>query len=256
MLLAIDVGNSTVGFGFFEGERLATVFKAESRRGETADEYRGFLLSRMSEAGLKPGDVKGIVVSCVVPNLVRIFFEALKGISDAPPMLVSSRLKLGIQVKYKTPETLGADRIASCCAAYNIYGGPVIVVDCGTATTFSVVDNSGDFLGGAITPGLLTGYDALTSIAQSLPRVGLTFPKSAVGRDTSEGLQSGVILGHAAMVDGLLDMMRAELGGPARAVATGGLAGMLVPHLKGVTDSDPHLTLKGLLSIYRLNTGD
>jgi len=256
MLLAIDAGNSTVSFGFLEGDSLEKVFKAETRKGATSDEYRVFLHGQMAMAGIDPTMVNGIAISCVVPHLVGLFFEALKGISDASPLLVSTRLKLGIKINYNSPETLGPDRIASASAAYKTYGGPVIVVDCGTATTFSVVDGSGAFLGGAISPGLLTGYDALTTRASSLPRVGLTFPKNAIGRSTGEGVQSGIILGHAAMVGGLIEMLRSELGSQARAVATGGLSDMVAPHVKGLNDTDPHLTLKGLAGIYRLNSGN
>jgi type III pantothenate kinase len=194
-----------------------------------------------------------MVVASVVPHLVPVFFEALRGVSDATPLLVSPRLKLGVKIGYKTPETLGADRLAGASAAYSAYGGPVAVVDFGTATTFSVVDKDGTFLGGAIAPGLLTGYDALTEKAAGVPRVGLTFPKNAIGMSTGEGVQSGVIFGHAAMVHGMLEKFAAELEWELRTVVTGGLAKTLAPHIKVAHEVEPHLTLKGLAAIYRLN---
>ncbi len=253
MLLAIDAGNSTVSFGFFDGEALAQVFTAESRPGATPDEYRGFLRGQMAGSGISPGSVTGVVVSSVVPGLARTLFESLQGMGGPPPLLVSPRLKLGVSVRYDTPETLGSDRIAAAAAAYGIYGGPVIVADCGTATTLSAVDGGGAFVGGAIAPGLMTGYEALVRAAPPLARAGLTYPKGAIGRSTAEGIHSGVILGHAGMMDGLLDAIRAELKCPARAVVTGGLAGMVTPHLRGPVDVEPHLVLKGLIAIHRIN---
>src|SRR3990172_813151 len=162
MILAIDAGNSTVGFGFFEGRDLVLSLKAESRPGATPDEYSAFLRSHMRQANIAPEAVGGAVISSVVPPLVHVFFEALKGMTDASPLVVSGRLKLGIKIKYRTPETLGPDRIAAAHAAFEKYGGPVAVVDFGTATTISVVDKGGSFLGGMIAPGLMTGFVALT----------------------------------------------------------------------------------------------
>ncbi|MBI5695169.1 MAG: type III pantothenate kinase [Nitrospirae bacterium] len=252
MILAVDAGNSSVSFGLFDDKKVVAVFRAESRRGATADEYRDFLDSRMVRAGVMSTDVKGSVVACVVPQLVHVFFEALKGFGGAP-LLVSPRLKLPITIKYSTPELLGADRIASASEAFTVHGGPVVVIDFGTATTFSLVDGTGAFIGGAIAPGMLTGYHALTERASGLPRAGLTFPKKAIGRDTGEGIQSGVIFGHAAMAEGLVERFRAELGADLKVVVTGGMAETVSPHMKGVEASDQLLSLKGLASIFRLN---
>jgi len=254
MLLAIDAGNSSVGFGIFEGANLAVSFKAESRAGATPDEYWSFVSSQMERAGIDEREVKYIAISSVVPPLVPIFFEAFREISDAPPLLVSPRLKLGIKMKYGTPETLGSDRLASASAAFTEHGGPVMVIDFGTATTFSIVDADGAFIGGAIAPGLLTGYYALVEKASGLPKVGLTHPKNHIGTTTGEGLTSGLIYGHACMAEGMLARMTAELGTMCRAVATGGLAGLVASHVAGITSVDPHLTLKGIAAIHMLNS--
>lgn len=253
MILAIDAGNSTTGFGFFDGKILKSSAKAETRPGATADEYWSFLASQMSRAGIGRSDVEGVVISSVVPPLVPVFFEALKGICSSLPLVVSYRLNIGITIKYATPETLGSDRLSAASAAYAIYGGPVIVVDFGTATTFSVVDVDGVFIGGAIAPGLLTGYNALLERTNGLPRVGLTFPKSAIGKSTGEGLTSGIIFGHAAMADGMVARLGRELGGSPKCVATGGFSGLVAPHAPSINESDPNLTLKGLAGIYALN---
>jgi type III pantothenate kinase len=253
MILAIDAGNSTVVFGFFEGDELVAAFKAESRTGATPDEYAAFLHAHIGQAGIDPSRITGAVISCVVGPLVHVLFEAVKGMTPATPMLISTRLKLPVKVRYATPETLGGDRLASASAAYTSFGGPVIVVDFGTATTLTVVDGGGALLGGMIAPGLLTGYEALIAKTSSLPRVGLTTPKDAIGVNTMEGLQSGIIYGHAAMAKGLIERAESELKEPAGIAATGGLAGMVVPHIGRGVHIEPNLTMNGLLGIYRLN---
>ena len=253
MLLAIDAGNSTVQFGFFRDGSLVQQFTAQSREEATADEYAAFLLAAMSGSGMDESPIEGVALSSVVPSLVHVIFQAVRRFTDATPLLVSSRLRLPISIKYGTPETLGSDRIASASAAYKLFGGPVIVADFGTATTVSVVDRQGDFLGGMIAPGLMTGYKALLGRASGLPRVGLTYPKDAVGTTTAEGIQSGVIFGHADMAAGLIRRAMAEAG-EAKVAVTGGLAGMVLPHLGMKAQHDPALALKGLEIIYKINT--
>jgi type III pantothenate kinase len=253
MLLAIDIGNSTISFGIFDGEGLKTTFKAQSRRKATSDEYSSFIRAQFSNAGLTPGQIDGAVISSVVPTLVHVFFDALKALGQSSPLLVSSRLKLPINIKYKTPEALGPDRIASASGAWNPGKGPVAVVDFGTATTISVVDSKGNFIGGTISPGLLTAYEALINTAAGLPRIGLAYPKKPVGEDTAEGLEAGVILGHASMADGLLLRAEGQLGLKLKTVATGGLSEMVVPHMTRKTDVHPHLTLAGLALIHKIN---
>lgn len=254
MILAIDAGNSTVAFGFFEGDELVSVFRAESRSYAQPDEYLAFLNAHMGRAGIEPANITGVVISSVVGPLVHVLFETVKCITSATPMLISSRLKaLGVKVRYATPETLGGDRLASASAAYAAFGGPVIVVDFGTATTLTVVDGDGGLVGGMIAPGLLTGYEALIARTSGLPRVGLTTPKDAIGTSTLEGLQSGIIYGHADMVGGLVRRAESELKETARIVVTGGLAGLVVPHMGREVQVEPNLTLMGLLGIYNLN---
>lgn len=254
MLLAIDAGNSSIGFGIFEGESLAVSFNAESRPGATADEYWSFVFSQMERSGVTEREIDAVAISSVVPSLVPVFFEAFKAMSESPPLLVSPRLKLGIKIRYGSPDTVGPDRLAAAAAAFSEHGGPVMAVDFGTATTFSVVDSEGAFLGGAIAPGLLTSYHALVERAAGLPRVGLTHPKTAIGTTTGEGLTSGLIFGHAAMAQGMLERLGGELGSVAMAVATGGLSGLVAPHVKNISSVDPYLTLRGIASIYGLNS--
>ncbi len=258
MLLAIDIGNSTISFGIFEGEEIVCSFKAESRKRAAPDEYAAFVRAQTAAFKIAPGAIDGAVISSVAPALVHVFFSVLKTLDMPSPLLVSSRLKLPIKIKYKSPETLGSDRIASASGAFAgrpaSEMGPVAVLDFGTATTISVVDSGGNFLGGTISPGLITSYEALTNAAAGLPGIGLAYPKKPIGEDTAEGLESGVILGHAAMAEGLLGLAEGQLGAKLRAVATGGLADMVVPHMtKRKPVIDPHLTLKGLARIYKIN---
>ncbi len=252
MILTVDAGNSKVAFGFFEGEKLEHIFTAESRPGATADEFTAFLHTMTNRNSIQPWSIESIIMSSVVPQMLPVLFKALKSISDKPPLLVSARVKLNIAIKYKTPDTLGSDRIAAACAAYNDHGGPVIVADFGTATTFSVVDGSGGFIGGMICPGLITGYEALYSRTSGIPKAGLAYPRSPIGTNSVEGVQSGVILGHAAMADGIIGMVRKEVG-DAPVVATGGLSGMVLPHMVVKASEEPNLTLKGLKLIHGLN---
>lgn len=252
MILAVDSGNSKVAFGFFEGEKLVHVFTAESRQGAAADEYTAFLHTMITRNSIQPWAIESIVMSSVVTPMLPVLFNALKSICDKPPLLVSSRVRLNIAIKYKTPETLGSDRIAAACAAYETHGGPVIVADFGTATTFSVVDGSGGLIGGMICPGLITGYEALYSRTNGIPKAGLTYPRNTIGTNTAEGVQSGIILGHAAMADGIIGMIRKEVG-DAPVIATGGLSGMVLPHMETKAVDEQYLTLKGLKLIQRLN---
>lgn len=253
MLLAIDTGNSTVAFGLVDGDDIVSVFRAESRRGATPDEFLAFLNLLIGRAGIKPVDITGVVVSSVVAPLSPVISDAVKGITAIPPMFVSAKLKLPVTIKYSTPDTLGGDRLASACAAYERFGGPVIVVDFGTATTLTVVDGDGSLLGGMIAPGLLTGYEALIGRTSGLPLAALKAPDAAIGKSTVEGLRSGAVVGHAAMVDGLLERAVDELGEPAAVVATGGLSGLAVPGMRRKVHIEPNLTIKGLSAIYRLN---
>ena len=253
MLLAIDIGNSTISFGIIEGEEIKCAFKAASRRKTTPDEYSAFLRTQLAAYKIPPGAIDGTVISSVAPVLVGVFFSVLKTLEMPSPLLVSSRLKLPIKIKYKNPETLGSDRIAAASGAFSGGNGPVAVLDFGTATTVSVVDSGGNFLGGTISPGLITSYEALTNAAAGLPKIGLAYPKKVIGEDTTEGLESGVIIGHAAMAEGLLMRMEGQSGAKFRAVATGGLADMVAPHMARKPEIYPHLTLKGLAAIYKMN---
>ncbi len=253
MLLAVDIGNSTISFGIFEGEDIKCAFKAESRRKATPDEYSAFVRAQTEAYKIPPGAIDGAVISSVAPALVGVFFGVLKTLGMPSPLLVSSRLKLPINIRYRNPETLGSDRIAAASGAFSEGNGPVAVLDFGTATTVSVVDSDGNFLGGTISPGLITSYEALINAAAGLPGIGLAYPKKPIGEDTAEGLESGVILGHAAMAEGLLMRMESQSGAKFRAVATGGLADLVVPHMARKPEIYPYLTLKGLARIYRMN---
>jgi type III pantothenate kinase len=253
MILAVDVGNSTVGFGFLDKDRIAHRFRAETRIRTTPDEYLSFLLSNMERAGVSSGDIEGSVMASAVPPLVPTIYETLKGVSGSTPLVVSPRLKLGIRITYKTPETLGIDRVVCGSAAYMLFGGPCMVVDCGTATTFTYIDHDGNLVGGAIAPGVQTSSEALMGRTACLPRVSLTFPKNAMGTTTDEAMLSGVVFGHAAMIEGMLKRFSDELGLKPVVVMTGGSAPAVTPHIKGVDRHEPDLSFKGLKAIFDKN---
>ena len=254
MILAIDAGNSTIAFGFFEGDELVAVFKAESRTGATPDEYAAFLHAHIGQAGIDPSNITGVVISCVVGPLVHVLFEAVKGMTTATPMLISTRLKLPVKVRYATPETLGGDRLASASAAYTSFGGPVIVVDFGTATTIDVIAEDGGYLGGAIAPGMNMIADALHLFTARLPRVDIAAPSQVIATNTNDGLRAGVFYGYLSLIEGLARRTLDEMNTPtASVIATGGLARIVAPHIPLIHAVDMELPYEGLRIIHELN---
>lgn len=253
MILAIDVGNTQTVIGVFEHDRLEGHWRISTDASLTADELRIKIQGLLAAEGSAWDEVERVIVSSVVPNLTEAYEEVALRATGLSPMIVGPGLKTGMPIHYDNPHEVGADRIVNGVAAYQTFGGPVVVVDFGTATTIDVIDSEGAYLGGAIAPGLETSAEALFAKAARLSKVDLEDPGTVIGKNTRASVQAGLLLGEAARVDGLVRRVWTELGAETRVVATGGLAERLAPLCETVTDVDADLTLKGLLSVYRRN---
>ena len=253
MLLAVDVGNTNVTLALFEGERLIADWRVTSHRERTADELAVELSQLFALRGFDLDVVTGVVISSVVPNLNPALIEASRRYLNCEPVMVGPGVKTSVRVRYENPKDVGADRIANALAAFSKYGGPVVVIDFGTAVTYDAISAEGDYLGGAIAPGVEISLDALVSHTAMLRRVEAVAPDSVIGRNTITSIQSGLIWGFVAQVEGMVERMIAELGGKATVIATGGQAGMVAGLTHVIQAVDPLLTLEGLRLIYLQN---
>lgn len=251
MLLAIDVGNTNTVLGLFDGDDLVRSWRVKTDARETADEIDLKLRGLLADAPT----FDGIALCSTVPSVLREMRTTLdRYYSDVPQVIVEPGVKTGVPVNTDNPKEVGADRIVNSLAVYTLYGGPAIVVDFGTSTNLDVVSAKGEFIGGALAPGIEISIDALASRAAQLRKVELVAPRSVIGKNTVEALQSGAVFGFAGQVDGLVDRITDELGTPVRAVvATGGLASIVVPHSQTITDHEPNLTLIGLRLLFERN---
>jgi len=253
MLLAIDIGNTNVVLGVFEGERLRESWRIGTKASITADEYAVIVKDLFAFSGIDFRQIDGIIISTVVPPLLSIMTEMSRKYFKIEPMVVTSELKTGITLSYENPREIGADRIVNAAAAFRLYGGPLIIIDFGTATTFCAVTANGEYLGGAITPGVKISAEALYQRAAKLPRVELTRPRTIIGRDTVSAMQAGILYGYAGLVDGIVERMKRELSPDARVIATGGLAELVTPEARSAIEVRPNLTLEGLRFIFDAN---
>jgi type III pantothenate kinase len=255
VLLAIDVGNTETMLGVFDGELLSWHWRMATRPERTADELALLFGGFLEQQGLSfSRQITGVALASVVPDQTQALREMVRTYYHFPPVVVEPGIKTGISVATDNPREVGADRIVNALAAFSRYGGPCIVVDFGTATTYDAVSAEGQYLGGAIAPGIQVSAAGLFSATARLTRVEVRAPRSAVGKNTVESLQSGLVFGTAAEVDGMVERIRQELGGEAAVVATGGLAGAVVPECRSIQHHDPWLTLEGLRLIYEKNT--
>jgi type III pantothenate kinase len=246
-LIAIDIGNTNIVIGLFRGRTLLSHWRLSTQSGRTADEYGLTVRALLRDAECsRPSES---ILSSVVPNLTPVFVDVLSRHFGMTPHVVSHRSPLGLTIAYRTPEEIGADRLVNAAAAYEAFGGPLIIVDFGTATTFCVVTADGAYRGGVIAPGIGISADALTSRAAKLSKVEWVLPSTTIGRDTASSMQTGIIQGHACMVDGIVRLVQKELGMPCRVVATGGLTTLVQPASESIATVNPHLTLEGLALI-------
>ncbi len=253
LLLALDIGNTNVTVGVFDGEKLKATWRITSDVHRMPDEYASVLLSLLSLEDIPVASVREGVLCCVVPSLEVIFISLLERYFGITPMVVGAGVKTGVKLATETPREVGADRVVNAAAAQRLYGRPVIVIDFGTATTFDAVSREGDYLGGAIAPGIDIAAEALFLRTAKLPQVELTRPKNAIGRNTVSAMQSGIIFGYIGLVEGIVASIRQELGGEARTVATGGYAEIIARETPVIEIVNPDLTLIGLRMIYDMN---
>ena len=254
MLLAIDIGNSNVTVGVFDGDALKTTFRLSTDTRKMPDEYAIAVNQLLPLKGLSLDDIDAVAMCSVVPPLTPSFIHLADEYFGIQPLVVGAGTRTGIRVKYDSPRDVGADRIVDAAAVFTIYGGPAIVVDIGTATVFDAVTEHGEYLGGAIAPGITIAADSLFHATAMLRRVELARPPAAIGKNTVHALQSGLVFGYSELVKGMVARFRAELGGDPKVVATGGLADVVAEE-SGIFDAvDPNLTLTGLRIVYEMNT--
>jgi type III pantothenate kinase len=250
MLLVIEVGNTNTGVGVYEGKRLLVSWRLTSRREQTADEYGVFIQTLLRSRGIEPGQITGVAISNVVPPVQQILEWMCEAYFGLHPFTVQPGVNVPIPLKVDHPAEVGADRVCNVVAGVALYGTPLIVVDFGTATNFDVVNARGEFVGGAIAPGIMVAAEALISKAARLYRVEVVRPKEAIGRNTVTNIQSGLVYGYAGLVDGLVERMCRELDGDVKVVATGGLAEQMREVARSIPEVNPNLRLEGLRMIW------
>jgi type III pantothenate kinase len=256
VLLAVNVGNTNTVLGVFRGAELEHQWRTSTETERTADELAVLFGGLLEQADLSfSNQITGVVISSVVPTSTGALRDMVERYFNFPPVIVEPGTKTGMPILTDNPRELGADRVVNALAAFKRYGGPCIVIDFGTATTYDAVSEKGEFLGGAIAPGLQTKNASLSRETARLPQVELLAPRTAIGKNTVDAIQSALIFGTAAEADGMIERMRKEFGGDATVVATGGLAPLVVPHCQFIDEYDPWLTLEGLRLVFERNAG-
>ena len=256
MLLVVDIGNSNIVMGVYDGINLLCSWRLSTNAQMTADEYGATILNLFMFNNIKTSDVNDVIISCVVPPILSSLEEISMKYFNVNPLIVNSDIKTGLSYLYGNPKELGADRIVNSVAGYSKYGAPLIIVDFGTATTFCVLNENGQYLGGAITAGLGISADALFQRTSRLPRIELVKPEQAIGNTTVTAMQSGLIFGYIAQVDGIIKRIKAELKLDPKVIATGGIAPLIAAECENVDIIEQDLTLEGLRIIYELNKGE
>ncbi|MDE2581504.1 MAG: type III pantothenate kinase [Rhodospirillales bacterium] len=246
MLLVIDAGNTNVVVAIRDGEDWRGVWRIRTDAQRTSDEYAVWLLTLLDRVGLKPEMVSAAVIGTVVPAALYHLRRLCREWFSIEPLIARASLDWGFEIKVDNPDEVGADRLVNALASHRRFGGPLIVVDFGTATTFDVVDKDGAYLGGVIAPGINLSIEALHHAAARLPRIGIGRPQAVIGRSTVPAMQSGVYWGYVGLIEGLLTRIKAEFGGPMKVVATGGLAPLFAEGTLLIEQIEPDLTLDGL----------
>ncbi len=254
MLFAIDIGNTNITLGLYAGDKLGPRWRLATDHERMPDEYGILIVNLFQHAGIQAENIRGIAMASVVPPLTGIFQQACSQYLGCTPLVVGAETRTGVRVRYDDPGQVGADRIVDAAAVHKLYGGPACVVDFGTATTFDAISEEGDYLGGAIAPGIGIAADALFQRTAKLPRVELSRPPSAIGRNTIHSLQSGLLFGYVGLVEGMVARFRADLGPGMKVIGTGGLAELIAQETSAIDILAPWLTLDGLRIIYELNS--
>lgn len=253
MLLTIDIGNTNISLGVYSGEELGPSWRVSTDHQRMPDEYGLQLEGLLKHGDLIPEDISGVCLASVVPQLTGVFIQACREYLSLEPLVVDAGVKTGVKILYETPKSVGADRIVDAAAVQHLYGGPACVVDFGTGTTFDAISATGDYLGGAIAPGIGIAADALFRRAAKLPKVELNTPPSVIGKNTPNSMQSGLIFGYVGLVEGMVDRFRNELGPDMKVIATGGLTDIIARETDVIDIVAPWLTLDGLRIIWDMN---
>ena len=255
MLLAVDIGNTNITFGLYEDDKLGPRWRIRTIHEKTPDEYGILMMQLFEHRDRKPEEISGVVIASVVPPLSQAFQEASRTYVGMEPLMIDTGVRTGVRIRYDDPRQVGADRVVDAAAVKALYGVPACVVDFGTGTTFDAVSAEGDYLGGAIAPGIGIAAQALFERTAKLPRVELSRPPSVIGRNTPHAMQSGLLFGYVGLVEGMVARFKNALGPQTQIVATGGLAGVIAQETDVIDVVDPWLTLHGLRIIYELNQG-
>ena len=253
MLLTIDIGNTNLTLGLYEGDKLGAHWRLATDHNRMPDEYGLQFLGLLQNAGKTLDEITGVSLASVVPPLTGRVIQACREYLKQEPLVVDAGIKTGIKVRYEDPRAVGADRVCDAVAVMKLFGGPACVVDFGTATTFNAITKDGEYLGGAITAGINLAAEALYTRAAKLPRIDLQVPPSVIGRNTIHAMQSGLLFGYVSMVEGMVARFRSELGSDMKVIATGGLAEVVAKETKVIDVIAPWLTLDGLRLIWELN---
>ena len=254
MLLVFDIGNTNMVLGVYKGKELICNFRIGTDKSKTSDEYGVIIRQLFDYEGISLKNIQDVIISSVVPEVMHSLENFSFKYCAKEPIIVGPGVKTGINIKYENPQQVGADRIVNAVAGYEKYGGPLILIDFGTATTFCAVSQKGEYLGGAISPGIKISSEALFQRASKLHKVEIAKPKGAIGKNTTWAMQSGIVFGYAGLVDNIVSMMKEELGSDdVNVVATGGLAPLICAETKTVKIVDKFLTLEGLRIIYERN---
>ncbi len=255
-ILAVDVGNTHIEIGLFSGKQFITSWRITTGVHRTEDEFLAYIAQLLTLRNISLSQIKDVAISSVVPDVTQILSRMSSRYFQREPLIVDHTLDLGITVDYHPPASVGADRLCNAVSAFERFGGPLIIVDFGTATTFDVVDSQGVYLGGAIAPGVETTAWGLAERASKLPRIPLVFPERVIGKSTEESMQAGILLGSVKMVDGLIEEMLNILPGKPKIIGTGGLAPLIAERSSYIKIVEPDLVLDGLIRIYFRNNGN
>lgn len=255
MLLGIDVGNTGMGLGLFEGDRLRATWRMATSISRMPDEYAALLFSLLNHEGLHSSDITDVCICSVVPPTVATLEELFQHYFNVKPLVVSAGTKTGVKIRMDNPREVGPDRIVHSAAAHHLYGGPLIIVDMGTATTFDTISKSGEYTGGAIAPGFQTASEALFARTAMLPRVNLMKPAKAIGTNTVSAMQSGIVFGYISLIEGMVNRIQKELPEKAKVILTGGFLDIISKETSVVDVINPNLILIGLKLVYEMNNG-
>ena len=253
MLLCIDIGNTNITLGLYRDQEMVVAWRLATDHERMQDEYGLQMLGLLRHAGFNPEDVHGVALASVVPPLTGTFLQACDNYIGQPVLVIDAGVRTGVSIRYEDPKAVGADRVVDAAAVQHLYGGPACVVDFGTATTFDAISAEGDYLGGAIAPGIRIAAEALFHRTAKLPRVELAYPPSAIGRNTVHSMQSGLLFGYVGLVEGMVARFRTELGPEMKVIGTGGLAEIIAAETEVIQILAPWLTLDGLRIIWDMN---